>query len=64
VGAGDQARRYVAALRKRLPELSAEERDRLEPWCDWVERWATRADPVTNTARIIGLDDEGDARAW
>jgi hypothetical protein len=49
---------YVAAPRARLPELASLERDRLEGWCDWVEDYAGRSDPVHSTSLVIGFDDE------
>jgi hypothetical protein len=48
-------------LRERLPALNPHERVRLSAWCDWVEDRVERADPTVSTARIVGLDDAGDA---
>jgi hypothetical protein len=53
-------RAYVDALRRRLPELDDEERVRIAAWCEWAGEWVERADPVIDTPRIVGLNDEAD----
>jgi hypothetical protein len=55
-----ETREYVAALRDRLPDLEPAERERITAWCAWAEQWAQTADPVANTYRVHGLDDERD----
>lgn len=57
-------RRYLEALQAGLPELEPSERERLSTWCVWADGWAGRSDPVTSTQRIVGFDDERDARGW
>lgn len=53
---------YLAELRKRLVDIEPEERERVAAWCDWAEAHVERSDPVQNTARIHGFDDEQDGR--
>jgi hypothetical protein len=50
-------RMYIEELRERLPELEADERERVAGWCDWAEAWAARHDPTVNLAKIVGLDE-------
>lgn len=59
-----EMRAYATALRLRIPALDARERDRIEPWCDWIEDRIRRTDPAESTTLIIGLDDERDGRGW
>lgn len=54
------AREYVSALRARLPELSGDDRTRVEAWCEWIDEWGRRSDPALNVGLIRGLDDEHD----
>jgi hypothetical protein len=56
------ARRYIGALRSRLPDLPQPEQERLAVWCTWCEDWIARNDPVADTDRIIGLDVPGETR--
>lgn len=57
-----ELRAYAAELRERLSSQDAEERDRVDAWCTWMEERADRTDPVLNLSLITGLDDERDAR--
>ena len=54
------ARAYVVALRARLADLDEAGRARIGAWCDWLESWCERHDPVMNVRRIRGLDPEQD----
>lgn len=53
-------REYVAALRKRLPELEPDDRERVAQWCTWAEQLSQRSDPTLDPSRIVGFDDEHD----
>jgi hypothetical protein len=57
----EQVRRYMDAVRARLPGLHEEDRNRISAWCEWVENWIQRADPVANPHLITGLDDDRDS---
>jgi hypothetical protein len=48
---------YNAALRDRIQVLPDEERDRIHEWCDWIEQYVARSNPVQCTGLIVGLDD-------
>jgi hypothetical protein len=50
------ARVYLEELRERLSDLETEERRRVAVWCDWVEAWCERTDPIANAARLAGAD--------
>lgn len=54
------ARSYVAALRERLPDLEAAERDRIAAWCEWAVSWTNRSDPLLIRLKFLD-DDERDA---
>lgn len=54
----DLIRDYISALRNRLPDLAASERERLSTWCAWCENWIAQNDPVANTDQIAGLDEQ------
>jgi hypothetical protein len=54
---GRDAGHYIAALRDRLDQLDADERERIAAWCDWAEAWCRRTDPVRNPAVIRGLEE-------
>jgi len=41
-------------------ELSDEEHERLEGWCEWAEARADRVDPITNPSNVRGLGDRSD----
>lgn len=56
------ARRYIGALRGRLPELPESEQERLAAWCAWCEEWIAQNDPVADTDRIVGLDPADETR--
>jgi hypothetical protein len=55
------ARAYVDELRGRFDSLEPDDRDRVQKWCEWIERWIDDADPTKSPQRIHGVDDERDA---
>lgn len=48
------ARAYVRALRGHLPDLNDDDTARVAAWCDWVDEWCDRSDPVQNLAPAVG----------
>jgi hypothetical protein len=56
-----RSRHYIAALRARLGELDPETGLRLGRWCEWLEAWAERSDPVRNPDLVAGVGDNDSA---
>jgi hypothetical protein len=48
---------YAAALRNQAHTVGQLDRQRIRAWCEWIEEWARRHDPITNPTTIIGRDE-------
>jgi hypothetical protein len=63
----EDARAYADSLRSRLSTMEEHDRERVEAWCEWIEKWCERADPTANVTLITGLDVElgtADLATW
>jgi hypothetical protein len=55
------AREYAAALREqmnRFPRTASEAQE----WCDWIDAWTRRSNPLEQIASMPTLDDTGPKR--
>jgi len=50
------ARDYAADLRNSATTVDDADKRRVDAWCEWIEAWAERHDPVSNPKSIRGLE--------
>jgi len=51
------AERYLAELRGRLPDLPEAEQKRVSSWCEWVEERISASDPLLRLERVGMRED-------